>query len=316
MHLVTYRHGGAADPAGTLAGILHDDHVLDLDTLPLRAPYRRPDTAFRSVEDILLAGSLDTLREAWEALASTEACAAADLDRLTREHGTPLEDVVLEPPVLRPSKVIGVGMNYRSFLAQLGEPTPEHPTVFHKTASALRGHGQSVDVPANTDQPVPEGEMAVIIGRRAHQVTVAEALSHVAGYSCANDINARNLEFQTTQWTSGKMLATFGPLGPALVTGDEIADVTDLSVRTYLNGQLIQGGNTGDMTFGVADIISRLSWLTPLEVGDVILTGTPSDLGELAPPVFLTAEDTIEVEVQGLGRLSNTVGAPHLTPRT
>lgn len=112
------------------------------------------------------------------------------------------------------------------------------------------------------------------------------------------------------------MLATFGPLGPALVTPDEIADVDGLRVRTFLNGQVIQDGNTGDMTFRVADIISRLSMLTPLEVGDVILTGTPSDLGELSPPLFLTADDTVEVEVEGVGRLSNPVSAPHLSPRT
>ncbi|MEU2716296.1 fumarylacetoacetate hydrolase family protein [Streptomyces sp. NPDC007205] len=311
MHLVTYRPPHTGDPTLTLAGVLHGGYLVNLNTLPLPSAYLRPDRAFRSVEDVLSAHALDTIQEAWNDVLADR----GTLDRCLVEHGVPAGDVHFEPPVLRPGKVIGVGMNYRSFLAQLNEPVPEHPTVFHKTASALRGHCQAVHVPSNTSQPVPEGELAVIIGERAHQVSPAEALSHVAGYSCANDISARDLEFRTSQWTSGKMLATFGPLGPALVTPDEIVDVTDLAVRTYLNGDVIQDGNTADMTFGVAEIISRLSWLTPLEVGDVVLTGTPSDLGELSPPVFLTAGDTIEVEVEGIGRLTNTVVAPHLTPR-
>ncbi|KOT91086.1 hypothetical protein ADK86_24320 [Streptomyces sp. NRRL F-5755] len=312
MRLVTYRPKDCWDPTLTLAGVLHDDRVVNLNALPLPASYRRPERAFRSVEDVLLAHALEAVRAAWEGVLGD----VDGLRRLLAERSLPVREIRFEPPVLRPTKVIGVGMNYRSFLAQMGEPTPEHPTVFHKTASALRGHLQSVEVPPNTDQPVPEGELALVIGARAHQVPLSQALAHVAGYCCANDISARDLEFQTTQWTSGKMLATFAPLGPALVTRDEIDDVDDLRIRTFLNGRVIQDGNTGDMTFRVADIISRLSMLTPLEVGDVILTGTPSDLGELSPQIFLRADDLIEVEVEGVGRLSNRVFAPHLSPRT
>jgi 2-keto-4-pentenoate hydratase/2-oxohepta-3-ene-1,7-dioic acid hydratase in catechol pathway len=162
---------------------------------------------------------------------------------------------------------------------------------------------------------VPEGELAVVIGRHTSRVTDAQAPGCIAGYSCANDISARNLEFQTSQWTGGKMLPTFAPLGPAFVTADEIDDVDDLSIHTLLNGTEIQQGNTSGMIFGVYELVSRLSMLVDLEPGDVILTGTPSDLGEVDPPVFLTTGDTIEVLIDGVGRLANPVSASHLSPR-
>ncbi|WSQ09141.1 fumarylacetoacetate hydrolase family protein [Streptomyces sp. NBC_01231] len=174
MRLVSYRPKEHWDPSLTLAGVLHDDRVINLNALPLPAPYQRTGRAFRSVEDVLLAHALDVVRSAWEKVLGD----ADALHGLLAQWAVPVRNIAFEPPVLRPTKVIGVGMNYRSFLAQLGEPTPEHPTVFHKTASALRGHLQPVEVPRNTEQPVPEGELALIIGVRAHQVPLAEAMSH------------------------------------------------------------------------------------------------------------------------------------------
>lgn len=313
MRLVTYRQKNATQQDSSSAAVLVDGAVADIDAIralmPQPAAAVRKD-AFRSVEDVLLAGALDDIAAAvaW----FQDHCAASAVPDGVLHAPDAIE---LLPPVLRPTKVIGVGMNYRSFLEQLGEPVPDHPTLFHKTSSALRGHGQAVVIPPNTDQAVPEGELAVVIGRRASRISAAEADDHIAGFACANDISARNLEFQTSQWTSGKMLETFGPLGPALVTRDEIADVNNLRVRTLLNGQVIQEGNTGSMVFSVQEIISRISMLVPLEVGDVVLTGTPSDLGEVDPPVFLTAQDVIRVEVENVGELENPVIAGHLTER-
>lgn len=219
----------------------------------------------------------------------------------------PLKDLRVLAPVLRPTKVIGVGMNYQSFIAQIGEPPPAHPVLFHKTSSALTGHHQPIRIPPNTDQPVPEGELAIVIGRGGTFINEDQALTHIAGYTCANDISARNLEFRTGQWTSGKMLPTFCPLGPVLVTGDEIGNLQQLVIRTVLNGKVIQQGSPADMVFGVARLVAEISALVQLEAGDVILTGTPSDLGALEEPVYLTPGDTIRVEIDGIAALENPV---------
>jgi 2-keto-4-pentenoate hydratase/2-oxohepta-3-ene-1,7-dioic acid hydratase in catechol pathway len=218
-----------------------------------------------------------------------------------------LDDLELLPPVERPTKVIGVGMNYESFISQIGEDRPSYPVLFHKTSSALTGAGQPVVIPPITEQAVPEGELAVIIGRCGSDIDEDTAADYVLGYTCANDISARNLEFRTSQWTSGKMLPTFCPLGPWLVTSDEIVDPQRIAVRTLVNDRVVQDGNTADMVFGVRQLVSEISRLVRLETGDVILTGTPSDLGELATPVYLRPGDVVTVEIGGIGRLRNPV---------
>jgi 2-keto-4-pentenoate hydratase/2-oxohepta-3-ene-1,7-dioic acid hydratase in catechol pathway len=211
------------------------------------------------------------------------------------------------PPVLRPSKVIGVGVNYRSFARQLGEPDPEHLAVFHKTAAALNAHGRDVERPPYVRELVPEGEVAVIIGRHARRVDADVARGSIGALCCANDISARDLEFRTSQWTAGKMLPTSCPLGPVAVTPDEIDLEAGLTVVTSLDGVEIQRGHTSDMFFPIAELLAALSDLVDLEVGDVVLTGTPSDLGACEPPVFLRDGGIIEVAIDQLGRLTNSV---------
>jgi 2-keto-4-pentenoate hydratase/2-oxohepta-3-ene-1,7-dioic acid hydratase in catechol pathway len=218
-----------------------------------------------------------------------------------------LEAVELLPPVHRPTKVIGVGMNYDSFVAQLSESGPAYPVLFHKTSSALTGGGQPILLPPITEEAVPEGELAVIIGRSGFDIDEQHAHEYVLGYTCANDVSARNLEFRTSQWTSGKMLPTFCPLGPWVVTADEFGDPDGVSLRTTVNEQVVQEGNTSGMIFGVTRLISEISRLVKLEVGDVLLTGTPSDLGEPPSPVFLRPGDIVCVEVERIGRLENPV---------
>jgi 2-keto-4-pentenoate hydratase/2-oxohepta-3-ene-1,7-dioic acid hydratase in catechol pathway len=228
-------------------------------------------------------------------------------DETVARDGAPLSEVELLPLGGRASKVIGVGMNYRSFVSQLGSPAPLHPTLFHKTSAALNAAGNPILVPPETLEAVPEGELAVLISRTTYRVAPAAARKHIAGYTCANDISARNLEFQTSQWTAGKMLPTFCPLGPALVSVDEAGDISRRILRTYVNGAIVQIGNTSDMIFGIDELVSRVSYLVALEAGDVLLTGTPSDLGAVDPPVFLRHGDVVRVEIDDIGVLENPV---------
>jgi 2-keto-4-pentenoate hydratase/2-oxohepta-3-ene-1,7-dioic acid hydratase in catechol pathway len=218
-----------------------------------------------------------------------------------------LTDLRLLPPVLRPTKVIGVGMNHHAFVEQLGEKIPEHPSLFHKTSSALNATGSPIILPAITEQLVPEAELAVVIGRRGYAFSATDAAHHIAGFTCANDLSARNLEFRTSQWTGGKMLPTSCPLGPWLVTTDEVDDPDDIRIRAVLNDRVVQDGSTADLVFGVHELLARISELVQLEPGDVVLTGTSSDLGETNPPVFLRSGDRIRVEIDGIGVLENPV---------
>jgi 2-keto-4-pentenoate hydratase/2-oxohepta-3-ene-1,7-dioic acid hydratase in catechol pathway len=155
-----------------------------------------------------------------------------------------------------------------------------------------------------------EGELAVVIGKRGKYIPEREALSHVAGYTCANDVSAHDIEFRTSQWTSGKMLDTFCPLGPVLVTPDELPDPDSLRLKTILNGQMVQDASSSDMVFSVPFLISYISSLATLEPCDIILTGTPAGVGcNRTPQVFLRAGDRISVEIEGIGALVNPIVA-------
>jgi acylpyruvate hydrolase len=235
-------------------------------------------------------------------------------ERRARDDGATLVHTVAEVEVLapmqRPGKVVCVGLNYRSHLAEIGEPTPEYPILFHKAATSIVGPEQAIVLPRVSRQVDYEGELAVVIGRRGKYVSEENALSYVAGYTCANDVSAHDLEFRTSQWTSGKMLDTFCPLGPVLVTRDEIPNPGLLQLRTKLNGQTVQQECTADMVFSVPFLISYVSSLATLEPGDLILTGTPAGIGcNRKPQVFLQDGDEISVRIEGIGTLTNPVVA-------
>jgi acylpyruvate hydrolase len=223
-------------------------------------------------------------------------------------HG--VSDVKLLPPIQRPGKLVCVGLNYRSHLAEIGEAVPKYPILFHKAATSIIGDGESIVLPRISGQVDYEGELAVVIGRRCKYVPEKEALSYVAGYTCANDVSAHDLEFRTSQWTSGKMLDTFCPLGPVLLTADEVRDPGSLRLTTILNGQKVQDERLTDMVFSVPFLVSYVSSLATLEPGDVILTGTPAGIGcNRNPQVFLRAGDRIGVQIDGIGTLTNPVVA-------
>lgn len=221
-----------------------------------------------------------------------------------------LDQVVLLPPVLHPSKVVCLGLNYRDHAAESGMAVPDYPVLFHKVAGSLIGHNQPIVIPRSSHQVDYEAELAIIIGRRGKYIAEDEALRYIAGYTIANDVSARDLQFRTSQWTTGKMLDTFAPLGPALVTRDEVPKPHTLAIKTILNGQVMQDGNTAEMIFRVPFIVSYLSEICTLEPGDVILTGTPPGIGNARkPPVFMQPGDTVTVEIEPLGKLTNPLVA-------
>ncbi|HZA83453.1 MAG TPA: fumarylacetoacetate hydrolase family protein [Actinomycetes bacterium] len=223
----------------------------------------------------------------------------------------PLAEVPLLAPVPRPGKIICVGLNYRDHARETGQDIPKEPVLFPKYANSVVGHGADVVVPPEADMIDYEAELAVVVGRRASRVAEADALDHVAGYACANDVSARSLQFRSPHWLLGKAIDTFLPLGPQLVTADEVPDPQALGIRCLVNGEVRQSSDTGQMVFGVAELISFISRTITLEPGDLLVTGTPSGVGMAAdPPRFLRPGDRMRVEIDGLGTLDNTIRAP------
>ena len=216
---------------------------------------------------------------------------------------------------LEPVNIFCIGLNYREHAAETGAELPQNPVIFMKPTSTLCDPGQEILLPAcsrHGPEVDYEAELAVVIGKAARNVPAAEALQYVLGYTCANDVSARRWQKHGGggQWTRGKSFDRFCPLGPVLVTKDEIPDPQNLRVRALLNGRLMQDGHTGDMIFPVAELIHRLSQDTTLLPGTLILTGTPSGVGfTRQPPVFLAQNDRIRIEIEGIGALENPVAA-------
>lgn len=215
-----------------------------------------------------------------------------------REFMTPLE----------PGKVIGVGLNYRSHAIEVGAPIPKNPLLFAKFNSALIGHGDTIRVHEAVTQAADwEVELAVIVGRTLKCASRDEAQRAIFGYTVANDVTARDIQFADVQWTRSKCLDTFGPLGPWIVPPSAI-DPANANLRAYVNGVLMQDGSTADMIFDVPELLSFCSWNFTLHAGDVILTGTPPGVGAFrSPPIYLRHGDVVDVDVEGIGRLSNTI---------
>lgn len=213
---------------------------------------------------------------------------------------------------LKPAAVMCIGLNYRKHAEEGKNAIPEQPVLFMKTPSAVQNPEDPIVLPRKlrSDAVDYECELAVVIGKPCHNVSRAEALDHVLGYTCANDVSARDWQLQWGggQWCRGKTFATFCPLGPCLVTADEIPDPNALGIKTVLNGETMQDWNTNDMIFDVPALIEFLSGSTLLEPGTVILTGTPHGVGAARkPPVFLQPGDTVTIEIENIGQLTNPV---------
>jgi 2-keto-4-pentenoate hydratase/2-oxohepta-3-ene-1,7-dioic acid hydratase in catechol pathway len=212
-------------------------------------------------------------------------------------------------PIDRPGKIICVGLNYRDHAAESNAPAPTRPLLFAKWETALIGPGAEIVLPAVSGEVDYEAELGVVIGRRARGASVEDALDHVAGYLCVNDVSARDVQMGDGQWTRGKSFDTFCPIGPRLVPADGI-DPQALGIRCLLNGEPLQDSTTAEMIFSVAEVISFASEAITLEPGDLIATGTPAGVGfARTPPIFLRDGDEVTVEIDGIGSLTNPVRA-------
>lgn len=285
MRLVSYEADGA-----WRAGIVAGDRVVDAArALDGGGP------PLDSVRGILAAG-VDAARLAAAAEGASEDVGA-------------LAELRLGPPVPDPERILCIGLNYKAHTDETKFEAPPAPTIFAKFRNSLVGDRAAIVVPDAAAGEVDfEGELAVVIGRRARRIRRADALDAVAGVMPLNDVSARDLQMQTQQWTAGKAVDTFAPCGPALVLLDEVGDVQDLRLTTRLNGDVVQDARTSAMIFPIAQLIEFITSFMTLEPGDVIATGTPEGVGfARTPPLYMQDGDVVEVEVEGVGLLSNRV---------
>jgi 2-keto-4-pentenoate hydratase/2-oxohepta-3-ene-1,7-dioic acid hydratase in catechol pathway len=247
------------------------------------------------LESILASGRPAALSEAGAALAT----------------GRPIDvtQVVVLPPLARPPKIICVGLNYAEHAKEAAMQPQSYPSLFIRFPTTLTGHRQPIVRPSSSVQLDFEGELVAVIGRGGRHIDRARALEHVAGWSIFNDVSVRDYQFKTTQWTMGKNFDGTGPFGPCFVTADELpAGGKGLRLETRLNGTVMQSARTDDMIFDVATLIAIISEAMTLEPGDLLVTGTPSGVGfARTPPLWMKAGDVVEVEIEGIGVLSNPV---------
>jgi 2-keto-4-pentenoate hydratase/2-oxohepta-3-ene-1,7-dioic acid hydratase in catechol pathway len=222
----------------------------------------------------------------------------------------PLRSVQLLAPVPRPPKIICVGLNYRDHAIESKMEIPKVPTIFSKYATAVIGPGESIVLPKNSTKPDYEAEFAFVIGKGGRHIPAAQWQEHVFGYTIVNDVSARDFQMATSQWMMGKTFDTFCPIGPYLVTADEIADPHALDISMTINGEVLQSSNTCNLIFPIPDLIAYLSSVFTLESGDIVSTGTPAGVGAgRTPPRWLKPGDDVVVRVAGLGELRNPVVA-------
>lgn len=280
MRFVTFQRAGGAPEVG----ILSQDRVVSL--------------AAAGFSDILqIIRDWDTAKAKIEGVASTQSAASV-----------PADSVKLLAPIPRPSKLICVGLNYRDHAIESGMEIPKTPTIFNKFATAIIGQGDSIVLPKSSEKPDYEAEFAFVIGKGGRHIPADRWRDHVFGYTIVNDVSARDYQMATSQWLMGKTFDTFAPMGPALVTADEIADPHALDISLRINGEVLQSSNTRELIFKIPDLIAFLSSVFTLEPGDVVSTGTPSGVGfARKPPRYLKDGDDVVVSVQGLGELRNPV---------
>ncbi len=303
MRLVSYGVDGALR-----AGILFDDMVVDADAAAQATGLVGIDTQARwtSLRQFF-ALDVDGLRRI------DTAARALVAEQTMPEHVRLLADVRLSPPILDPEKIICLGLNYREHAAEAHLETPVAPMLFAKFCNSLIGPADPIVLPRISTQIDYEGELAVVIGRTCKEVAVHDALDYVAGVMAFNDVSARDLQMQTSQWMAGKALDTFAPCGPALVLLDEIPEIQHLTLTTRVNDMVVQQANTSAMIFPVRETVSFLSCLMTLQPGYIIATGTPAGVGfQRQPPFYLQAGDVVEVEIERIGMIRNRVVRPEI----
>jgi 2-keto-4-pentenoate hydratase/2-oxohepta-3-ene-1,7-dioic acid hydratase in catechol pathway len=287
MKLITFAHQGSTR-IGALVTRNGEDRVVDLT---VSTPSLPGDMI------ALLAGG-------------TAALGAASAAANAATSAIPLRDVRLLAPIPRPGKIICIGLNYRDHARETGQPIPQYPIVFSKYANTVIAHGDNIVLPRVTDQVDYEAELGFVIGKRARYVKAAEALDYVAGYLPINDVSARDYQTRISQWTMGKTFDTFAPMGPALITRDEVPDAGNLRISLTINGETLQDSNTNELIFGIPQLVEALSEVMTLEPGDVVSTGTPPGVGMArSPQRYLRPGDVVSVSIEGVGTLTNPVVA-------
>lgn len=285
MRLLVFAKGGEAR-----LGIRVGDRILDVGEAGIDAP--------ADVADVLRSGPhlMDQLAQL-----SRNPASAVSL---------PLASAILLPPTVRSGKIICLGLNYQSHVAEVGvQQKPDYPTVFLRAASSLVGPCAPIVRPRVSQALDFEGELVAFIGRTGRHIPLERALDHAAGYAVFNDASVRDYQMRTTQWTMGKNFDGSGPFGPEFVSADELPPgATGLGIQTRLNGEIVQNANTSDMIFGVAETIALLSQCFTLEVGDLLVMGTPSGVGNAREPkLFMKPGDVCEVEVERVGLIRNSI---------
>jgi 2-keto-4-pentenoate hydratase/2-oxohepta-3-ene-1,7-dioic acid hydratase in catechol pathway len=264
--------------------------------------------------DNQIIGLLDS---GFESVVSIIAGGADAMDGVRRYLGSPGEAAAVDPaglrylsPIPRPPKLICIGLNYRDHAEESKLAIPEVPTVFCKFATAVTGHGQPVVLPKNSVKPDYEAEFAVVIGKGGRHIAEKDWAQHVFGYTILNDVSARDFQMATSQWMIGKTFDTFAPIGPVIVTADEIEDPHNLRISLLLNGELLQDSNTSNLIFRIPALIAHLSSVFTLEPGDIIATGTPAGVGfARKPPRWLRPGDQMVTRIEGIGELHNPIVA-------
>ena len=280
MKLCTFSHGRSKR-----VGVVDGDSILDLAAAAPALP--------REMLGFLEAGR-DALTAARAALA--------------KGPRVPLAEARLEAPIARPPKFLAVGLNYADHVAESGLETPKLPMIFNKQSTCVVGPHDPVHVPRASHVVDYEGELGFVIGRRCRHVSREAAADVIAGYLVVNDVTVRDWQFRVPTWTMGKSFDTHGPIGPWIVTADELADPHQLRLRTWVNGELLQESNTKQLIFDCFALVEHLSTAFTLEPGDIIATGTPSGVGIVRkPPVLLKAGDVVRVEIDGIGAIENPV---------
>lgn len=276
-------------PAGPRAAVLHG-----LDYVDLHAT----DSALPTSVRALLEASPAALQAAEQAAARPAAIRI------------PAASAKLLPPVPDPQKIVCVGLNYRDHAAESGSPIPKEPVLFSKYPTALIGPDQPIVLPPVSKEVDYEAELVLVVGKAGRNLTPEQARGNLAGYTIGHDVSARDWQLKKDgkQWMAGKTFDTFAPIGPLLVTADEVKDPHNLAIRLRLNGQTMQDSNTKQMVFSAGELLAYLSRIFTLHPGDLVFTGTPPGVGFVRkPPVFLKGGDVVEVEVEGLGVLRNPV---------
>jgi 2-keto-4-pentenoate hydratase/2-oxohepta-3-ene-1,7-dioic acid hydratase in catechol pathway len=282
MKLVTFERNGQSEP-----GALLDDKVIG---------FKSP--GFPTLLHLIQGGA--------EALERAKALVA----KPPADATVPLANVRLLAPLSRPPKIICVGLNYRDHAAECNAEIPKVPTIFSKYTTAIIGPGEAIVLPTHSKEPDYEAEFAVVIGKGGRYISKDRWRDHVFGYTNLNDVSARDFQMATSQWMIGKTFDTFAPIGPAIVTADEIPDPHALDIQMIINGEILQSSNTSQMVFRIADLIEHISSVFTLEPGDIISTGTPAGVGEAKkPPRWLRPGDKVVVRIEGIPELSNEVRA-------